>query len=376
MITSLRRTKIGIEFRKIPAALLIVLLAGCAPMQMPDQRTTTDEMRGAQSLSDQGLHQAAADAYMQLAQQEGYTARQYYLILVARERYLAGNPEVAETILSRLGEPIEESNLLLWSEVAAEVAIAMGDPAQALENLHRAPPTADTETAINLQLIRSNALFRLGQPVAATRVLIARDEWLSDRATIATNQRLIWDGLQTWGDDLWSRPFPEEIDPLLAGWLDLGYIAWSRRTNSTAMRTDLINWRSANLSHPANRILVEEILSELTIIEQFPRQVALLLPLSGRQRAAANAIRDGFLAAHFASVDLPDRPSIRIYDVHGFNISDIYQLAIDEGADFVVGPLLKSSVLELAEAGVSAPTLALNFLPPDAPVMPDFYQFA
>lgn len=376
MITSLRRAPSGNEFRLLQAALVCLLLAGCAPMQMPDQRTTTGETAGAQSLSNQGLHQAAAEAYMQLAQEADYTDRQYYLILVARERYLAGNPEVAQTILDRLGEPIEESNLLLWAQVSSEVSIAMGDPEQALLNLGRAPATSDTEVAINLQRIRSNALFRLGQPVAATRVLIAREVWLSDRDAIAANQRLIWDGLQTWGGDLWTRAFPEEVDPLLAGWLDLGYIAWSQRTNSTAMRADLINWRSANASHPANLVLVAEIMSGLTVIQQYPRQVALLLPLSSRQHSAAYAIRDGFLAAHFASVDRPDRPIIKIYDVHGFDVTDIHQLAVDEGADFIVGPLLKSSVQQLAQAGFDTPTLALNFLPTGTPVARGFYQFA
>jgi outer membrane PBP1 activator LpoA protein len=376
MINSLRWKKTGNEIHIVPALLVILLLASCAPMQMPDQRATSDETSNAQSLSDQGQHQVSADAYMQLAEEAGYKDRQYYLILVARERYLAGNPEIAATILSRLGDSIEPSNLLTWSQVAAEVAIATGNPQQALEYLEQAPPTSDTEAAVNLQRIRSNALFRLGQPVAATRVLIDREAWLSDRAAIAVNQRLIWDGLQTWGSDLWSRPFPEEYDQLLAGWLDLGFIAWSRRTNAMAMRADLINWQSANPSHPANRVLVQEILGGLTVVEQYPQQVAVLLPLSSRQRAAANAVRDGFLAAHFASADLPNRPTIRIYDIHGFDVGDVYELAVAEGADFVVGPLLKSSVQTLAETGVSTPTLALNFLPTDSPAPRGFYQFA
>jgi outer membrane PBP1 activator LpoA protein len=376
MIASLRRAQPGNEIRLIQAALVFVLLAGCEPMQMPDERTMTGETTGAQSLSNQGLHQAAAEAYMQLAQAADYANRQYYLILVTRERFLAGNPEVAQTILDRLGEPIEEANLLLWAQVSSEVSIAMGDPEQALVNLRRAPATSDTEAAVNLQRIRSNALFRLGQPVAATRVLITREVWLSDRAAIAANQRLIWEGLQTWGGDLWTRAFPEEYDPLLAGWLDLGYIAWSQRTNSAAMRAHLINWRSANASHPANLVLVPEILSGLTVIQRYPRQVALLLPLSSRQQSAAYAIRDGFLAAHFASVDSPDRPLIKIYDVHGIDVTDAHRLAISEGADFVVGPLLKSSVQQLAQAGVETPTLALNFLPTNAPLTRGFYQFA
>ena len=378
MITSLRRSASGNEIHLARAALVFVLiaLAGCEPLQLPDQEPVSSAGAGAAALSGQGLHQAAAEAYLRLAETADYADRQRYLILVANERRLAGNPEVAQTILDRLGEPIEASNLLLWAQVAAEVAIVMGNPEQALENLGRAPETSDTEAATNLRRIKSDALFRLRRPIDATRELIAREVWFSDRAAIAANQRLIWDGLQNWWTDLPPRFPGDENDPVLIGWLDLGFIAWSQRTNSAAMRTDLINWRSANPRHPANRVLVREILSGLIIKQRFPRQVALLLPLSSRQRMAASAVRDGFLGAHFASSDTRGRPKIRIYDVHGEDVAEIYALAIDEGADFVVGPLLKPAVRQLAMAGVRTPTLMLNFLPDDFPVAGDFYQFS
>ena len=42
---------------------------------------------------------------------------------------------------------------------------------------------------------------------------------------------------------------------------------------------------------------------------------------------------------------------MRIYDVNAEGgATAAYTIAVDEGAEFVVGPLLKSSVLELANA--------------------------
>ena len=53
-----------------------------------------------------------------------------------------------------------------------------------------------------------------------------------------------------------------------------------------------------------------------------------------------------------------------------------YRRAISEGATFVVGPLLKENVNELAENGITTTTLALNFLPDDAAAVDGLYQFS
>jgi outer membrane PBP1 activator LpoA protein len=377
MSTSLRRVGPGHEILSVSRMAILALLftlAGCQPVQMRQPGVPTD--REARTLSADGNHQAAADAFLQLAQTAEGALQQRYLILVANERRLAGNPEVAQTILDRLGKPIDESNLLLWSQVAAEVAIVMGNPAQAIAVLDRTPETPDEEIALNLLVIRSNALFRLGRPVDATKALLAREVWLTSRATISENQRLLWDNLQNWGANLTPDAGWADYDPILRGWLELGIIAWSQRTNPPAIRMALIDWQQSNGTHPANGVLIPEILDSIQAVRQNPRQVALLLPLSGRQRASAEAVRDGFLAAHFASASQPDRPVIKIYDVAGSDVADVYRLAVSAGADFAVGPLLKGSVQRLAWAGVTTPTLTLNFLPDDFYVTDKIYQFS
>ncbi len=109
---------------------------------------------------------------------------------------------------------------------------------------------------------------------------------------------------------------------------------------------------------------------------EYPAHVALLLPLSGRQEAAAMAVRDGFLAAWFQE-DIQRRPSVRIYDVTGNGAGDVLMRAIGDGAQFIIGPLLKEDVA--AAAGIAdgrVPVLALNFLPEESAAPHNFYQFA
>ena len=60
---------------------------------------------------------------------------------------------------------------------------------------------------------------------------------------------------------------------------------------------------------------------------------------------------------------------MRIYDVNaeGGPVA-AYEAAVYDGAEFVVGPLLRSSVAELAnDILVPVPVLTLNYLPDNTP---------
>lgn len=106
-----------------------------------------------------------------------------------------------------------------------------------------------------------------------------------------------------------------------------------------------------------------------------PRRLALLLPLSGAQRPAAEAIRDGFIAAWLADAGNPLRPELLVLDELQPGPAEAYQAALDAGADMVVGPLLKPSVAQVAGIAGAVPTLLLNTL--DAvPAPARSYQFA
>lgn len=90
-----------------------------------------------------------------------------------------------------------------------------------------------------------------------------------------------------------------------------------------------------------------------------PRQIALLLPFRGGYRKAAEAVRDGFIAAWHDAGDY--KPALRIYDANALNVEQIYGQAVAEGANFVVGPLEKQAIAELAKlTDLPVPVLALN----------------
>ena len=106
-------------------------------------------------------------------------------------------------------------------------------------------------------------------------------------------------------------------------------------------------------------------------------RIALLLPESGPLAGAAQSVRDGFLSAYY-QLPADQRPRVRVYDTAGaVPIDGVIAAAERDGADFIVGPLLRSSVAAAARARAPRPPmLALNFLPRGEVAPPQFFQFA
>ena len=107
-----------------------------------------------------------------------------------------------------------------------------------------------------------------------------------------------------------------------------------------------------------------------------PAHFVLLLPLDSPDfRAAADAVRQGFLAAAARSPAKP-RIAVRATDASTESIVAAYAAATEAGAKVVVGPMTRSGVAALAASGkVSVPTLALNQPEGNAALAPPLYAF-
>jgi outer membrane PBP1 activator LpoA protein len=98
-------------------------------------------------------------------------------------------------------------------------------------------------------------------------------------------------------------------------------------------------------------------------LDEFPKRVALLLPLSGEYKREGESVLIGFLSAHYSLMTSNQKiQSINIYDTQSYDSAkDAYDQAVNEGAEFIVGPLLQDSVGELSEKiAFNVPVLALN----------------
>jgi outer membrane PBP1 activator LpoA protein len=107
-----------------------------------------------------------------------------------------------------------------------------------------------------------------------------------------------------------------------------------------------------------------------------PTKIALLVPIEGSLGATGQAIRNSFLSAYFYAKEQQENPpTVTVVDTSGGNITALYQQAVAQGANFIVGPLTKMDVQTLASSGqLSVPTLALNTLDNNAGAA-NLYQF-
>lgn len=92
------------------------------------------------------------------------------------------------------------------------------------------------------------------------------------------------------------------------------------------------------------------------------KKVTLLLPMSGKLSSSGEAIRNGFLEAYKESLQHgQNNIIITVVDTNSGDIKELYKKAIGDGAEFIVGPLTKSEVENIATIVTpTVPTLALN----------------
>lgn len=100
----------------------------------------------------------------------------------------------------------------------------------------------------------------------------------------------------------------------------------------------------------------------------YPQQVTLLVPLQGQLADAGQSIRDGFMMAYQNTPENARPVKVNVVDsTDSAQIQTIYNQAVQQGSNFVVGPLAKPQVQAVAQANnTSVPTLALNYLDTDS----------
>lgn len=302
------------------------------------------------------------------------------LTLLAVEQWLnAGDVRRARNALRDVPAPASGELLWLWSVNTAALALWDGQADSALillePMIRLALPTA---YRVRVEALRADAWFQKRDPSYAIRLLTQREAWLDGGGSILQNRKRLWDGLLVSDLETLRSAAEMEIDSQVQAWLTLGALAASTRQQGVGWTNGVIRWRENNVGHPAIAILSELELPDSDLLE-FPRQIALLLPLSGSNASAGKAIQNGFFGAYFSAVaGLEDAQQVRVYDVNAARSArQAYALAVKNGAEFVVGPLLRPNVNDMAEEILlPVPILTMNFLPDNYLAPPGLYQFA
>ena len=356
------------------AVVTLALLAAACSLVKPVEAPLDGQERAAR-LVRESKHAEAAKAYADLAVQFPADSDNYQL-LSAEQSVAAGDVAAAKRALAAVSADARAKLPTARALVAAEVAYAENDAARAIRELDSIPVPTVPDQAQNYYWIRGRGAFMTGHPVEGTRALVERERYLSDAAALKANRDELYAKIRDAAERGTPLKAPPKTETVVLGWLDLGPVAVELERNPMRAAAALANWKRAYPQHPANEGVITTAQTQITVATEFPDQIALLLPLSGRSEVAGVAVRDGFIAAYLEQ-EPAKRPHLKIYDVAAEPIAAVYNRAISDGAGFIVGPLTKEDVAAIAPLSAGkTPVLALNFLADTVAPARNFYQFS
>jgi hypothetical protein len=149
----------------------------------------------------------------------------------------------------------------------------------------------------------------------------------------------------------------------LTGWLELAAAMRYRQADPSAQKSLFAVWQQSWSEHPgANSppaVLKRRLRGAGT-----PKNIALLLPLQGQYETPSTTLLNGFISAYYENLAQGARlPKITIYDTSSLPVTEVYNNAVERGADMVIGPMRQSQVEKLAASPrLQVPTLTLNRL--------------
>jgi uncharacterized protein len=365
-------------FRWLTAFLAIVAI-GCqtAPPQRAPSEPATAET--AQRAEGTGEHVVAAREYERLAENAPVPLKQQYLLNAVEELIKGGQAPIARTKLSGISVAGLDPGLAAQKQVLeARLALAEGTPQRAIGFLDQAgrTPNLSVTTFAALYEVRAQTELAFGHPFEAARQYMQRERYVTgDKA--AENQMLLWHALESVPNERLRAELASASDPVVAGWIELALAVQETAGNTTGITLAIAQWRNRYPNHPAGRPLLDSLTLGAPILLGHIERIALLLPLTSDYTIAAQAVRDGFLAMH-ATTPENERPKVVIYDI-GANPAQapqVYDRAVREGAQIVVGPLGREAVDAIVRnTPLSVPTLLLSHTDEHPPGPARLFQF-
>ncbi|HKT71453.1 MAG TPA: penicillin-binding protein activator [Steroidobacteraceae bacterium] len=354
-------------------------LAGCPSLsQHAEMPPSVDTAEG---LARRGDQAGAAQMYEALAGQNSGTDRNEYSLRAARAYLAAHRVEDAARVLAAIEPPLTPEQTAERPLLDVELSLARGQALQAWQKMTALTPPQTVPEALRYYDLKQKAALASNRLADAVAAQIPLERLLPNAQRLRQSRVSLLDSLR----DASERGVKESrmpSDATIRGWLELGPIAATAARNPTAALPEVEAWRARHPNHPANEVVRTELLSQpQQPLPAIPgstagSRIALLLPVTGRAGAAATNVRDGFMTAYFQTPEA-QRPVIRIYDTGEAGIAETVTRAVQDGADFIVGPLTRDEVTAAADlAGQRPAILALNFLPPERPAPAGFYQFA
>lgn len=348
--------------------LSVILLSQCTNVTALPAQQSFAQLPSAKLTSPYTL---PAIAYIERAKNQIDSEQQASMLMAAGRLVQDDQWREALTILSQLNDlPAELTNqkqILL-----AKIDLIKEHPHAAITHLSAVRQSEDVSLYEQVQFhdILAHAYQTMGNTLESVNERIKLEKLLPDEVAKAHNRNVLWISLTTLSmAELNTLAAEAGGNSELEGWMQLALISRKKYQTPQALLAKVTQWQLHYPQHPGHTILPPTLESVNQHLINPPKQIALLLPLTGPLAGPGNAIKDGFMEAN-----THHSAKIHLYDTNSKNVVSLYQQAISEGADYVVGPLSKNNVATIAAIEHPVPTLLLNDV--DVSIQEKAYQFS
>jgi hypothetical protein len=346
-------------------AIFLLFLTACQPVQGPHTRPQAPELETVQAETDGNLAEAA-EQYLQLAaDSEGQKQSLYYLKAAQLFWQLSQVDKAREALANINNSTLTAQSQFDAGVLGAQVALfdSQGDAAlKALSQIDEDSLSAGDR--LQLLKLRADAYTLTENWLEKANTHLKLEKLLTDTQALEQNRKSLWQALMEMTPqalDQFNPGYPPAVD---SGWFALAYNIKAYRDNPETLQVALEDWKRSYPNHPADPALYQDALKAGTQLPRDISDIAILLPGSGPFVEAAKAIKQGIIAAHYAS---GSSAHLQFYEVESdefsgrSNVTSQYQAAVSAGAGLVIGPLQKASVEAIAAMPeLSVPVLALN----------------
>jgi outer membrane PBP1 activator LpoA protein len=330
---------------RVLPALLLILLSSCSTKQAPDSATQTQALTEIKEI-DVEAGALSAEQHVELAKtldSKGAVRE----LLIATKLFYQQEDYIKALWLADKTMPLVNESVINSNHEKVQLALIK---ASSLQRLGYYPKShielkqleqyaTDNNillTATYYQLLRA-AFQEEQQPISALNAQLFEFSVTPESAQTQQQITNIWQNFQTLSQWQLSLLALDKA-PNSKGWLTLTALANKFGGNQAQMKYHVNIWQSQFKIHPAN--VIAEQLSAQTISPKDIKNIAVILPLSGKQRSAGRAIQQGILASFnndkTKSLHFVDSNTVNWYGL----TNDFTTLKID----YVIGPLLKSNV--------------------------------
>ncbi|QIQ20276.1 penicillin-binding protein activator [Zophobihabitans entericus] len=308
--------------------------------------------------------------YLSLAQNSSGKEQVNWNLLAARSLISENKLSQAKNILSQLPDNLsgeqKKEQLLNLGELAVKQRTSFDIAQLNVDDLSEAQK-------IRYYHIRIGVSGQKGDTGAQLRDYITLEQLGTEQQRHQTINET-WDFLTSLSDAQVNKVIVYVNEVTLQGWIDLLYTyrnsggAYTGEFNTPEEQEHFLNlknaihgWQIQYSSNPAAIYLPRNIYGEARRLPETDNHltVALFLPLSGSSKVFGETIRLGYMdASKFYPSE--QNQNINVYDTTAAPIADLAVQAQQQGANLIVGPLLKNNVSAMEALAINVPVLALN----------------